>query len=59
MNAVNESSVGWRDTLSGLMPGGGAGKLVAVIVGLYLLVTIILGMYWSITPGPGGRFSFQ
>ena len=53
MNSAKEASVGWRDTLSGLMPVGGKSKLVAIALGLYLLIAIILGMYWSIMPGPG------
>ena len=53
MNSAKESSVGWRETLSGLMPVGGKGKLVAIALGLYLLIAIVLGMYWSILPGPG------
>lgn len=53
MNSVREAGVGWRDTLSGLMPADGRGKWVAIVLGLYLLIAIILGMYWSIMPGPG------
>ncbi|MDG2410822.1 MAG: DUF2333 family protein, partial [Halioglobus sp.] len=53
MNSVKEAGVGWRDTLSGLMPADGRGKWVAIVLGLYLLIAILLGMYWSIMPGPG------
>ncbi|MEZ5574040.1 MAG: DUF2333 family protein [Halioglobus sp.] len=34
------------------MPWGGAGKALATLLGTYLLVTLLLGMYWSITPAP-------
>ncbi|MEH6634762.1 MAG: DUF2333 family protein [Halioglobus sp.] len=32
------------------LPQGNMGKTVATVLGLYLLVTIVLGMYWSMAP---------
>lgn len=40
----------WRDRLTGWLPQGGMRKALAVALGVYLIVVILLGMYWSITP---------
>lgn len=51
MNAITETLADWRDAIRDYLPQGGVGKTLAGLLGLYLLVTIILGMYWSMTPG--------
>ena len=48
MNNATESFHRWRDTLS----QNGVGKVIALVLGVYLLVTVLLGMYWSLTPEP-------
>lgn len=50
MNAITETLADWRDTIRDYLPGGSVGKTLAGLLGLYLLVTVVLGMYWSITP---------
>lgn len=52
MNAVTETLKNWGDTLLDFIPVRGAGKIVLGIVFLYLLVTGLIGMYWSIAPAP-------
>ena len=50
MNAVTDTLAEWRDTLVDYMPQNGIGKALAAVVGLYLIVAVILGMYWSMAP---------
>jgi hypothetical protein len=52
MNDVTAASAGWRARLANMLPRGGAAKIVSLVLGLYLFVTILLGMYWSIAPAP-------
>lgn len=52
MNTVTNTLARWRDTVADIMPQGGLGKSLAVVLALYLLVVVILGMYWSIAPAP-------
>jgi len=52
MNDVTVASAGWRERLARLLPQGGTAKIVALVLGLYLLLTILLGMYWSLAPAP-------
>ena len=52
MNAVTDTLAEWRDSLQDFLPDGSIRKLLALAVGLYLLVTIALGLYWSLTPEP-------
>lgn len=52
MNEVNDRTAQWRDTLANLLPQDGIRKLLAVVLGLYLLGAVVLGMYWSIAPPP-------
>ncbi|MDG1944115.1 MAG: DUF2333 family protein [Halioglobus sp.] len=51
MNTVTDTLARWRDTLADVLPNG-LGKLFACVLGLYLIVVVILGMYWSIAPAP-------
>lgn len=50
MNTEFDTAARWRDNLEGWVPQGGMRKVLAIVLGVYLLVTIVLGMYWSITP---------
>ncbi|HDY83841.1 MAG: DUF2333 domain-containing protein [Gammaproteobacteria bacterium] len=50
--AVKETLAQWRDNLVDYLPGNKIGKLLATGVGLYLLVAVIVGMYWSSAPPP-------
>jgi hypothetical protein len=40
------------ERLGALVPGGGAMRIVGILLGGYLLITIALGMYWSLAPAP-------
>lgn len=50
MNENFDTGSRWRDNLSGWLPGVGVRKALAIAFGVYLLVAILLGMYWSLTP---------
>lgn len=50
MNAVTDTLADWRDTFLDFVPVRGVGKFLLLLVAAYLLVTALLGMYWSITP---------
>ena len=50
MNAVKETLADWRDGMVGIMPDKGPGKWILFVVLVYLLVTLGMGIYWSITP---------
>jgi hypothetical protein len=52
MNSLTDTGARWRDTLADRLPDGGVGKTLAAVLGLYLLVAVLLGMYWSIAPAP-------
>ena len=52
MNVLTETLADWRDTLRDYLPRGGVGKILLTLIGLYLLVTVLLGIYWSIAPAP-------
>lgn len=52
MNEESYTGAHWRDNVAGWLPQGGVRKVLLIILGVYLLVTIVLGMYWSITPAP-------
>ena len=43
---------GWRKKFDDLLPGGPLFGIVLAVLGIYLLVCVILGMYWSIAPQP-------
>ena len=51
MNAVTETLSDWRDSIADYLPKGGIVRPLALVLGVYLLVAVILGMYWSISPG--------
>jgi hypothetical protein len=50
MNAVTETLSDWRDTIADFLPEGGIGRPLGIVLGLYLLVAILLGIYWSFPP---------
>ncbi len=50
MNAVTETLSDWRDSITDFLPDGGIGRLLGLVLGIYLLVTILLGIYWSFPP---------
>ena len=52
MNAVVETLRNWGDTVLDFIPVRGAGKIVLSVLGIYLLVTALIGMYWSFSPDP-------
>ena len=49
MNTVTEKLAGWRDNY---LPQEGLGKIIVIVICLYLLGAVLLGMYWSIEPKP-------
>lgn len=52
MNALTETLADWRDTLRDYIPQGAFGKTLIALIGLYLLGTVLLGIYWSMAPAP-------
>ena len=52
MNAVTDTLTEWRDSITDFLPQGGIGKAVLLALGLYLCATVILGLYWSLSPAP-------
>ena len=51
MDSVTDTLNRWRNALLDRLPYGGLGKGLALVLGLYLLITLLLGVYWSIVPG--------
>jgi len=53
MNAITDKFSEWRDNAADVLPDGTGGKWakgIAVLIAIYLVVTILLGLYWSISP---------
>lgn len=50
MNTVLDTLADWRDAVADALPQGGIAKSVAGLLGLYLLLTLLLGIYWSMAP---------
>lgn len=50
MNAVTDTLTEWRDSINDFLPQGGVGKILATVLGLYVLGVLALGMYWSLAP---------
>ncbi len=50
MNAVSDTLADWRDIIAERLPSGGITRGVSIAVAVYLLATVLLGMYWSISP---------
>ena len=51
MNAVTETLADLRDTVSDYLPDGGVRRPLGIALGVYLAITILLGIYWSLAPG--------
>lgn len=52
MNSVTDTRARWGDTLANFLPQDGLGKMLAIVLGLYLLGAVLLGIYWSTAPAP-------
>ncbi|MAT93498.1 MAG: hypothetical protein CME59_12940 [Halioglobus sp.] len=50
MNTLSDTIADWRDMLAERLPGGGLARGIGVLLGVYLLVALLLGMYWSVAP---------
>ena len=50
MNAVTDTLAEWRDSITDFLPQGGIAKPLGIVLALYLLVTVLVGMYWSMAP---------
>ena len=50
MSALSETLADWRDSISDYLPDSGWLRGIPVVITLYLLVTVGLGIYWSIAP---------
>jgi hypothetical protein len=50
LDSIRNSVTGFWDRIVALAPGSGMVRGVAALLGLYLFVTVILGIYWSMTP---------
>ena len=51
MNALSDKFVDWWDAVADRLPRGGIARAVGIVVGIYLLITLMLGLYWSMSPG--------
>ncbi len=50
MNAVKQTLADWRDSLVDLVPDARPLRWVLLALVAYLLVALVLGMYWSLSP---------
>ncbi|MBT4520745.1 MAG: DUF2333 family protein [Halieaceae bacterium] len=50
MDAVKNKLAQWGDNLADYVPSGGWFKWLLVVLGVYLLLALILGLYWSRSP---------
>ncbi len=50
MNVVKETLADWRDGLADLLPDTRPVRWIVLAVAVYLLIALVLGMYWSLTP---------
>ena len=51
-NSARGAGDSWQDKLDDWLPGGRMVSLVFTVIGIYLLVCVVLGMYWSVAPEP-------
>jgi hypothetical protein len=51
MSKVTETIAGWRERILDLLPARAWVRVLAAALGIYLLGTLLLGVYWSIAPG--------
>ena len=52
MNILSETLADWRDTIRDFLPRGSVARTLGWLLGLYLLIAILLGIYWSMIPVP-------
>ncbi|MEM9256692.1 MAG: DUF2333 family protein [Pseudomonadota bacterium] len=52
MGKLADTLANVRDSLESLFPNGNIFKIIATLIGAYLLICVLLGMYWSIPPKP-------
>ena len=50
MNAIKETLLDWRDGLVDLLPDTRPVRWILVALVAYLLLALVLGVYWSLTP---------
>jgi hypothetical protein len=50
MNAVTDTLIEWWEAFADRLPRGAIGRVLGIILGAYLLLMILLGMYWSMSP---------
>lgn len=51
MSAISDRLLDLRDDMADILPRGSIARVLAFLLGLYLLGAILIGMYWSMTPG--------
>lgn len=47
---VTDKLADWRDALEDYIPASDLARILGLLFGLYLLATILIGIYWSMTP---------
>lgn len=52
MNSARGAGSSWQDKLDDWLPGGRMVSLIFTVIGIYLFICLLLGMYWSIAPKP-------
>jgi hypothetical protein len=50
MNSLSDTMADWRERLDQYLPGGRLAAVLLTVLGLYLLLAIVVGLYWSIAP---------
>ena len=50
LDGMREIWISARERVSGAVPAGGWLRGIGGVLGFYLVVTLILGMYWSLSP---------
>lgn len=50
MNAVKETLADWRDSLIEWFPDTSSVRWVILALVVYLVITVVMGMFWSLTP---------
>ena len=50
MSAMSDRLLDFRDDMADMLPRGSIARVLAFLLGLYLLGAILIGMYWSMAP---------
>lgn len=50
MSAMSDRLLDFRDDMADMLPRGSVARVLAFLLGLYLLGAILIGMYWSMAP---------